>query len=310
MVVDFEGQPGRPLADRRIPGTPLRDLACFLLSLDHVAVAAARRLSFGPALDAALVWSAEARAAADRGLSIRGHGLRSRRRRAASPCPRGREGVPRGDLRFDRAARVVVRAGARAAATRRRLGRGGGVNPEKFLADVLSAPERLETVLDAYGGTDSPLAALPVDGVERCPLPRDGQLPVRRAHCGFASPRPRDRRVRGARLDRDADATPGGHPRRRHLRLGRHRGDRRGACTPSRRQPDGGRHEQARVADRGRGGRDAPAPRGAGGGRGRVRELPGDSRSAAAPLRAADRSAWRGCTAACGCGGGRASRDA
>jgi maltokinase len=64
VVVDFEGEPGRPLEARRRPGTPLRDLACLLLSFDHVAVAAARRLAFGPALDAALAWSAEARAAA------------------------------------------------------------------------------------------------------------------------------------------------------------------------------------------------------------------------------------------------------
>lgn len=63
VAVDFEGEPGRPLAVRRRPGTPLRDLACLLLSLDHSAVAAARRLSFGPALDQALAWSAEARRA-------------------------------------------------------------------------------------------------------------------------------------------------------------------------------------------------------------------------------------------------------
>jgi fructoselysine-6-P-deglycase FrlB-like protein len=41
------------------------------------------------------------------------------------------------------------------------------VNVETFLADVLSAPERLDTVLDAYGGAGSPLSALPTEGVER-----------------------------------------------------------------------------------------------------------------------------------------------
>jgi fructoselysine-6-P-deglycase FrlB-like protein len=41
------------------------------------------------------------------------------------------------------------------------------LNAEKFLADVLSAPRRLEVVLDAYGGPGSPLAALRGDGVER-----------------------------------------------------------------------------------------------------------------------------------------------
>lgn len=61
VVVDFEGQPGRPLEERRRPGPPLRDLACLLLSFDHVAAAAARRLSFGPALEAAFAWSDLAR---------------------------------------------------------------------------------------------------------------------------------------------------------------------------------------------------------------------------------------------------------
>lgn len=76
-VVDFEGQPGRPLAARRLPGTSLRDLACLLLSLDHVAVAAARRLGFGTALDVARSWSAAARSAATEayGSGIEGSGL-------------------------------------------------------------------------------------------------------------------------------------------------------------------------------------------------------------------------------------------
>lgn len=41
------------------------------------------------------------------------------------------------------------------------------MSPEKFLADVLSAPVRLEAVLDAYGTAESPLHALPREGVER-----------------------------------------------------------------------------------------------------------------------------------------------
>ena len=61
VVVDFEGEPGRPLHERRLAGSPLRDLACLLLSFDHVAAAAARRLSFGPAVDAAFSWSSQAR---------------------------------------------------------------------------------------------------------------------------------------------------------------------------------------------------------------------------------------------------------
>jgi maltokinase len=61
VVVDFEGEPGTTLGARRAARSPLRDLACLLLSLDHVAAAAARRLGFGTATDAAFAWSADAR---------------------------------------------------------------------------------------------------------------------------------------------------------------------------------------------------------------------------------------------------------
>ena len=42
-VVDFEGDPLRPIADRRRPDSPLRDVASLLRSLDHVARGAGRR---------------------------------------------------------------------------------------------------------------------------------------------------------------------------------------------------------------------------------------------------------------------------
>jgi maltokinase len=43
MIIDFEGDPTKPLADRRRPDTPLYDLACVLRSADHVGSAASRR---------------------------------------------------------------------------------------------------------------------------------------------------------------------------------------------------------------------------------------------------------------------------
>jgi maltokinase len=65
VVVDFEGEPGRSLAERRTPWTPLRDVACLLLSLDHAAIAAARRVQAAGADPSYLAaWADEARSAA------------------------------------------------------------------------------------------------------------------------------------------------------------------------------------------------------------------------------------------------------
>jgi len=63
VAIDFEGDPTLPTEARRELASPLQDVASLLLSLDHVAVAAARRRGFGSATAEAFAWSARAREA-------------------------------------------------------------------------------------------------------------------------------------------------------------------------------------------------------------------------------------------------------
>ena len=60
LIIDFEGDPTRPLAERGELGSPLYDLACLLRGIDHVGTAASRRAGGGPTADPGR-WVAAAR---------------------------------------------------------------------------------------------------------------------------------------------------------------------------------------------------------------------------------------------------------
>lgn len=78
-VIDFEGEPLRPIDDRRRPDSPLRDVASLLRSLDHVARSARRRAERrvgGPIEHPALDIDAWIERARERFLAAYASGLR------------------------------------------------------------------------------------------------------------------------------------------------------------------------------------------------------------------------------------------
>ena len=67
VINDFDGNPLLPPDQRGAPGPSALDVASLLRSLDHVAIAAARRIDTPGALDSARAWAREARDEALRG---------------------------------------------------------------------------------------------------------------------------------------------------------------------------------------------------------------------------------------------------
>jgi maltose alpha-D-glucosyltransferase/alpha-amylase len=79
-VIDFEGEPLRPLEERRAHGSPLRDVASMLRSLDHVGRSAGRRAASrnaGPLDSPGLDLEAWLRRARERFVEAYAAGLRS-----------------------------------------------------------------------------------------------------------------------------------------------------------------------------------------------------------------------------------------
>ena len=160
-VIDFEGEPTRPLAERRALESPLRDVASMLRSFDHVPLWVLRT----GAERRARPWSGRPRAGPRSFRPTRRTSLcqlpqastcsttpccgRSRSRKAAYEFAYAESFLPEWLPIAAAGAELLLRA------------RSASEPPsEAFLADVLTEPETLGALLDAYEGPGSPLAAL------------------------------------------------------------------------------------------------------------------------------------------------------
>jgi maltokinase len=105
VLLDFEGEPLRPLAERSLPDSPLRDVAGMLRSLDYVAGAVA--LEHG--LDAS-AWTAAARRAFLEGWGAGTDGLRAGGAQPGAGGAGSDAGGGASDMRADVSGRAVLAA--------------------------------------------------------------------------------------------------------------------------------------------------------------------------------------------------------
>ena len=175
-VVDFEGEPLRPIEDRRRPDSPLRDVASLLRSLDHVARSARRRaeLRSGPLDRPGLDIDAWIDLARERFLAAYVTGLQQ----AGAPITVDLDLLDAFEvakecyefaLRGNRAAIMAVgatRRDALAAGARRgsRAMSGERTRVDELTEDILAAPDELAAAIDLH---TRGIAALPEELLER-----------------------------------------------------------------------------------------------------------------------------------------------
>ena len=189
VILDFEGEPARPLPERRLKRSPLRDVAGMLRSFSYAA-AGARILRGGePPED----WEDRAREHVPRGLP------RARRRRAAAARPAGdrpaarrvraREGGLRAALRAQQPARLGRDPGRRdrAAARLRPLAAGPAA---ARAASSAGAPNRSSRPPNAIAQTQNhaePSASPAITSLSQC-TPSSTRLPATSTASPAATP--------------------------------------------------------------------------------------------------------------------------